>query len=135
MKKYKIVWLLRNNKKIHGLPHNVKTVSLLNPSLKKIYYLYTSKYILTCHSVVGSKRANQLSYYLTHGAISLKNIKGKINLPKDLNYCLIPSKYFEEIFKDQYSIRGTNVQEAILGFPSHDILYEPSNNEIEENHQ
>ncbi len=81
------------------------------------------------------KRANQLSYYLTHGAISLKNIKGKINLPKDLNYCLIPSKYFEEIFKDQYSIRGTNVQEAILGFPSHDILYEPSNNEIKENHQ
>lgn len=68
--KYKIVWFLRNNKKIHGLPHNVKTVSLLNPSLKKIYYLYTSKYILTCHSVVGSKRANQLSYYLTHGAIS-----------------------------------------------------------------
>lgn len=129
-KKYKIVWFLRNNKKIHGLPHNVKTVSLLNPSLKKIYYLYTSKYILTCHSVVGSKRADQLSYYLTHGAISLKNIKGKINLPKDLNYCLIPSKYFEEIFKDQYSIRGTNVQEAILGFPSHDILYEPSNNEI-----
>lgn len=129
-KKYKIVWFLRNNKKIHGLPHNVKTVSLLNPSLKKIYYLYTSKYILTCHSVVGSKRANQLSYYLTHGAISLKNIRGKINLPKDLNYCLIPSKYFEEIFKDQYSIRGTNVQEAILGFPSHDILYEPSNNEI-----
>jgi len=128
--KYKIVWFLRNNKKIHGLPHNVKTVSLLNPSLKKIYYLYTSKYILTCHSVVGSKRADQLSYYLTHGAISLKNIKGKINLPKDLNYCLIPSKYFEEIFKDQYSIRGTNVQEAILGFPSHDILYEPSNNEI-----
>lgn len=127
--KYKIVWLLRNNKK-YTLPKNVKTVSLLNPSLKKIYYLYTSKYILTCHSVVGSKRADQLSYYLTHGAISLKNIKGKINLPKDLNYCLIPSEYFEEIFKDQYSIRETNVKELILGFPSHDVFYEPSNDEI-----
>lgn len=128
--KYKIVWLLRNNKIKYVLPKNVSTVSLLKPSLKKIYYLYTSKYILTCHSVVGSRRTSQLSYYLTHGAIGLKSTKGKENLPKDLNYCLIPSGFFEEIFKDQYSIRGTDVQEVILGFPSHDILYEPSNNEI-----
>ncbi|MFR2988492.1 MAG: hypothetical protein ACLTMR_06590 [Faecalibacillus sp.] len=48
------------NKKIHGLTHNVKTVSLLNPSLKKIYYLYTSKYILTTTRLEAKEKINYL---------------------------------------------------------------------------
>lgn len=128
--KYKIIWLLRN-KKPSKLPKNVYCFNLFFPSLIKTYYIYTAQYILTCHEVIGSKRKNQKSYYLTHGAVALKAFKGNIDLPDSLTYCLTPSEYMKPIMANQHNILDSNVKQIILGYPSHDILYKKDNHELE----
>ena len=127
--KYKIVWLLKNEKPTE-MPKNVEAFCLYKPSLKKQKEICTAKYILTCQDVIGSVRDGQTSVYLTHGPFGLKAIKGKINLPQNLTYCLMPSKYLENILKDQYQIGNTNIKPVILGYPIHDLLYVPSEKEL-----
>ena len=130
-KKYKIVWLLKHPKnKPNKLPENVECVPLHSPSFKKNYYLFIAKYILCCNDMLEPKSKNQISVYLTHGAISIKNVKGKIFLPNGISYCLCPSKYLEPILADQYMLPYPNNIMKVLGFPVHDILYDESEGDL-----
>ena len=81
--RYKIVWLIRNRKP-KNLPQNVECYGIYRPSLKKDYYLSNAKYILTCQDAIGALRDGQVAYYLTHGAMALKNTKGNISVPKSM---------------------------------------------------
>lgn len=120
-KKYKIVWLLKN-KKPANLPKNVIGYYLNKPSFMKNYYLCTAKYILTCNDAIGSVREGQKSIYLTHGPVSLKSVKGKSNIPSNIDYILMPSNYMEPILRDMYELKDTP-KTIITGYPSHDLLY------------
>lgn len=126
--KYQIVWLLRNRKP-RNLPHNITGFNMFRPSFRKSYYLYTAKYIVTCHLILGSRRNGQISYYLTHGAVGLKAFKGYINLPDTLNYCLGASEFLNPILAEQYMLSKQEKQ-IILGYPSHDVLYEAPRGEL-----
>lgn len=127
--KYKIVWLLKNEKPTE-MPKNVEAFYLYKPSLKKQKEICTAKYILTCQDVIGSVRDGQTSVYLTHGPVGLKAFKGKVNLPQNLTYCLMPSEYLEYILKDQYQINNTDIKSVVLGYPMHDLLYMPLKKEL-----
>lgn len=127
--KYKIVWLLKNEKPTE-MPKNVEAFYLYKPSLKKQKEICTAKYILTCQDVIGSVRDGQTSVYLTHGSVGLKAFKGKVNLPQNLTYCLMPSEYLEYILKDQYQINNTDIKSVVLGYPMHDLLYMPLKKEL-----
>ena len=120
--KYKIVWLVRN-KKPESLPNNVECYEIYKPSLKKDYLLINAKYILTCQDAIGTLRVGQASYYLTHGAMALKNTKGNISVPDSMTYILAPSEYLKQIQADLLSIEYPNNRQIILGYPCHDILY------------
>ena len=123
-KKYRIVWLLWNRKpKNLKLPYNVTCAPLNKFSLRKYYFLCTSKYLLSCHKILGSNRKEQLSIYLTHGPVALKAFKGFTVVPQTLNYCLMPSKYLEPIMADQYGMTYPSSRLKILGYPMHDYLY------------
>ena len=88
-KKYKIFWLLKN-KKNKGLPSNVKAFYLYKPSIKKAIIIARAKYIFTCQDCIGSSRKDQISVYLTHGGFGLKRWRGKMRLPSNLTYVLMP---------------------------------------------
>lgn len=121
-KKYKIVWLIRN-KKPEILPNNVECFGIYNPSFRKDFYLVNAKYIMTCKDAIGSFRSGQISCYLTHGAISLKNTRGKIFVPDNMTYILAPSQFLAAIQANCLSIQYPNKKQVILGYPCHDVIY------------
>mgnify|MGYP000134720145 FL=1 len=120
--RYKIVWLIRN-KKPDVLPLNVECYGIYKPSLKKNYYLSNAKYILTCQDALGIIREGQRAYYLTHGAMALKNTKGNISVSNSITYILAPSEYLKPIQANLLSIPYPNDKQIILGYPCHDVLY------------
>lgn len=128
-KKVKIVWLLWN-KLDRSLPENVEAYGIEKPSLKKEIYLYTAKIISTDHLVYEKKRDDQKTFYLSHGAISLKKPQGYIGIPQNITNYLVASEYMRAITSDIYGFHSPNSKELILGYPVHDCLYKPSTDEI-----
>lgn len=127
--KYKIVWLLRH-KVPDYLPNNVSAYPVHGPNFKRELIISRAKYILTAQDCIGSSRDDQVSIYLTHGGFGLKKWKGKINLPRNLSYTLMPSDYLIPLESYNYSIENTKVKPLVLGYPEDDMLYTPSRNEL-----
>lgn len=129
-KKYKIIWLLKHEKPSGmKLPENVETYYLKKPSYKKDKALVTAKYIFTCNNAIGSFREDQVSMYMTHGAVALKIVIGLMDIPQNVTYVLAPSKFWEPIIDKVYNL-SSNTKKVILGYPIHDTLYTQSNNEL-----
>lgn len=120
--KYKIVWIIKNSPP-KDLPENVYCYDEKKPSFMKAYYMCTSKYRFFDNHPIQKVRAEQISVYLTHGSFGLKNFKGNIRLPDDLNYCLCPSENVAGILGDQFMLREPKKVQIFLGYPSHDVFY------------
>lgn len=129
-KKYKIVWLVR--KKVEKkLPKNVESVPLYGPSIRKAYHMCTAKYF-TYDCEGGKKiRQDQIIVYCSHGAGGLKNVKGKILIPDDVNYILVQSERYAPIQANQWSVSLDNKRLVSIGYPSHDVFFDDNFNEIE----
>ena len=121
-KKYKIVWFLRN-KSPSNLPENVIGVRYNRLSFKRWYYQYTAKYIVCGHLFIECLREGQKSYYTTHGAMALKNTKGKVTMPEGVTYILCPSEFLAPIQADLTLMHYPNDKQIYVGYPCHDILY------------
>lgn len=127
--KYKIIWLIKN-KAPRDLPKNVKCYNISKPSFRKSYHICTAK-IITCDDVVTEKvQKQQIMIYLSHGAVSLKRPNGFMNLPDCLDYCLTSSDFMAPIHADIFNLTSKKEKQIILGYPVHDILYQPSSKEI-----
>lgn len=127
-KKYKIVWLLKHPEmKPKKMPENVVGTALYKPSFKKNYYLCRAKFMLFDDVCQSKMRDDQLSLYCTHGPIGLKNTKGKVDLPEDIDYCLTPSENYDETYMYLYGWEPPCKRLVYLGYPMHDILYRKSN--------
>ena len=122
-KKFKIVWLIKNSKP-RDLPPNVICYPLYKPNIKKDYAICKAKLFSADCVVTGKVRDGQKSYYLTHGAFSLKNSKGKIDIPGCVDYILIPSEYTRKIQVNQFNPQPQTKMISI-GFPIHDQLRKP----------
>ncbi len=122
-KKYKIVWMLKNPEfKPEKLPENVIGVPVHKPSVKKDYYLCRAKFTLFDDTCQPKMREDQISVFCTHGPIGLKNTRGKVDLPDNLNYCLTPSENYNDTYMYLYEWETCD-KLVHLGYPMHDILY------------
>lgn len=120
--KYKIVWLIKN-KKPKKLPRNVYCFNLIKPGFRKAYNICTAK-IITCDDMITEKVKNeQKVFYLTHGIGSLKNVRGKMNIPESVDYILTSSERFAPILAKQLSLEYPSSRIISVGFPCHDYLY------------
>lgn len=126
---YRIVWLLRN-KKPASLPPNVEGYNLFRPGLRKNYYICTAKYLSSDHVITEKVRPDQKCFYLTHGPFGLKGFKGLVPLPAQLDYCLCPSKELAPLLAEQYQLPYPNSVQVILGYPEHDVFYQPPQGEL-----
>ena len=119
--RYKIVWLLKHSKP-KSLPPNVKAYYLFRPNLRKCYHVCTAKYLCADNTVTPKERAEQRSFYLTHGAVALKNVKGVLTVPPSVDYVLCTSRAHAPIIADQVSI-SRKTQMLPIGVPSEDIFF------------
>lgn len=119
--KYKIIWLLKN-KKPKSLPENVEAYNTFRPSWRKSYHICTAKYFIADDIITNKVKEEQKSYYLTHGSISLKNVTGKICLPDDVDFYLVPSDFWAPVFSKMLGIEYPNNRAVILGYPVHDLF-------------
>lgn len=121
-KKYKIVWLLKHSL-TEKLPHNVTSVPLHKPSVRKNYYKWMAKWFTSDNDCSAKLRDDQISIYFGHGGFGLKNCKGFIELPKQLDYVAMPSHYLTEIFSDQLMLKSDDSRLCYIGFPYIDNFY------------
>ena len=123
-KKYKIVWLIKHMENIPlDLPFNVECVPSYRPSLKKCYYKLVSKYLSFDQDCEQKLRKDQISLFMNHGTVGLKDCTGLIILPKNLNYCLTASEWWLPIDAKMLLMQANDERLKICGFPIHDVFY------------
>ena len=127
--KYKIVWLVKNEIK-QQLPKNVIALNICKPSIKKAWEIATAKYLFNDDSFIKKMKKEQVAVYCTHGGCALKNVQGIINVPDYVDYILSASKNFDPIMCKNYSIPYPNNKMLHFGFPSSDVFFEESGNEL-----
>lgn len=132
--KYKLVWLCDHPEKFSNSQQelflNRKTAMLAKSVydvMRYYYYVGRARYIIYENQMLKKLRSDQISIYLNHGSPPIKATKGVINLPKDLNYAISPSKYSTSIIREQYSINTQRILEC--GSPRTDVLFTPNKDE------
>ncbi len=121
-KKYKIVWLIKNdlNRK---LPYNVVAYNIYRPSWGKNKYICLAKWLLSDNDITSKVRSDQISIYCTHGGVTIKNVKGVLVVPDDVDYILSPSERFDKQLCENYSIPYPNERMLHIGYPCNDNLF------------
>lgn len=123
--KYKIVWAIKHPELIPStLPNNVEWFSAYKPGIKKNYYKWIAKYFTSDNDCSAKLRDEQISIYFGHGGFGLKNCKGYIKLPDEIDYVAMPSKYLTEIFSDQLLLKANDSRLCFIGFPYVDNFYD-----------
>ncbi len=126
--RYRIIWLIRNPKP-KTLPKNVRCFDFFRPSLIKEYYCCVAKHILNDDKFIGKRRPGQVCVYCTHGAIGLKNVRGLIVIPDDIDFILSPSAWYDPYMCRDYSVDYPNDRMLHIGFPSNDLLFNGTEDE------
>ena len=124
-KKYKIVWYIKHTKNVtEKLPYNVEWCAQYKPGIKKNYYRYIAKYFTSDNDCFSKIRKGQISIFFGHGGFGLKNCKGLMNLPDQIDYVAMPSNYLRYIFSDQLSLSANDPRLCFIGFPYVDTFYD-----------
>lgn len=118
-KKYKMIWLIKDEKhQIRGI-HNVKCVH--NASRARQWYLLNAKCLISCNQKLHSYRTGQYSIYLGHG-MPIKSLRVACpTLTDDITNWLSMSPKMTEIFSYEFNMpadRGVS-----LGYPRNDEFY------------
>lgn len=128
LEKYKVIWLCASPAQFKENA-NVKYINRkAEIADKKIwnawrynYYRYTCRYLMYENKFIQKYREQQISIYLKHGTFMLKNVKGKIVLPPNINHAICTSENYAGLAAEQESIKKEKL--LICGSPRLDFLY------------
>ena len=124
---WKIIWLLRNELK-NTLPPNVYAFDFQRFSLKKEYMINKAKYLMYDDKAIKKRRKKQLLIYCQHG-LSIKNVKGHINAPNEVDFILSSSENYDPILCKNISVPYPNNKMLHYGYLYNDILFKTINDE------
>ena len=127
--KYKLIWLVKN-KVTKKMPRNVQCFNYYKPSIKKTWFIATAKFLFSDDFITKKMKNEQVSVYCTHGGCAIKNVKGILVVPNDVDYILSSSNNFDPIMCDNYSIPYPNTRMLHFGFPSNDVFFNKSEDEL-----
>ena len=133
-KKYRFIWYVDYNKAAflkNGIPkywdpysRNTIKKKILNYSL-----FYRTKCIICCNHFITTEGRNQYTcgkgqkaFYLSHGS-PIKSVKNYYTCPGPIDYCLSPSKEFDDIMAYEFSFSKDRIFTA--GFPRNDVFAGP----------
>lgn len=83
------------------------TLALPNPfldNLRYCYYYATACTVFYENTPISKANKHQKLVFLNHGTIPLKNVRGKMVQPIDLDYAVCPSVFCSIIYEEQYGI-------------------------------
>lgn len=123
-KKYKIIWLIKNKNK-YKIEKNVRCVNLLGPSIMRDYYNYVAKYFFFDNTYIKKTRPEQKFVYLGHATRAMKNCRGLVKVPDDMDYVISSSEFNNELMADIYEISKSKF--VTTGFPVTDQLFNKYN--------
>jgi Putative glycosyl/glycerophosphate transferases involved in teichoic acid biosynthesis TagF/TagB/EpsJ/RodC len=132
LKKYRIVWLCNHSKNFSHIRH----VAFIDRNLynkipdltgiwKDKYYRNTARYLYYENKIIPKVRSEQIAVYLKHGTFMLKNVKGKICIPQEVDGAICTSRNYAELAAEQESIVKEKL--IICGSPRLDFLYKQKN--------
>ena len=123
--KYRFYWLVQKPEEFSTIDIKNVYIREWNPSsfinkLKKLWLLYTSKYIIVCNKYIEKRRDEQVVVALGHGTI-LKSVKQYKMIGADCDFTLCPSEYFIPIYCDQLKLQEH--QMLVSGYPRNDLIF------------
>lgn len=83
------------------------TIALPNrffDNLRYCYYYATASVVFYENTPIFKTNKYQRLVFLNHGTLPLKNVRGKMVQPVELDYAVCPSRFCAEIYEEQYSI-------------------------------
>src|SRR5690606_38601286 len=86
----------------------------------KIYFIATAKCIISENRIITKLNPKQLSIYLSHGTM-IKNVKGKIILGDNCDYCVFSGEYVRNLTSEMYHVEKHKL--VCLGYPRNDYLF------------
>lgn len=132
LRKYRIVWLCDHPKNFSHTRHVTFIERNLYdgiPDLLDIWkdklYRHTARYLFYENKMIPKVREGQIAVYLKHGTFMLKNVKGKICVPKDADGAICTSRNYADLAAEQESVSKEKL--IICGSPRLDFLYKQKN--------
>lgn len=122
-KKYKMVWLLRDEQDDLPQIDNVSYIEMHPKTFKEKMRLYklqmTAKCLVCCNYILTSQRKGQKSFYITHGS-PLKSTNTYYYLPKNVDYCFVQAEAWRQPVAKQMHVDTNKI--VSLGYPRNDVL-------------
>ncbi len=125
-KKYKIVWLIKNKnilKRVRSkkLPFNVEVVPMFYLSVKRSYFNCIARYAFFDCCFLKKIKDGQVFVYLGHATRAMKNCRGLVDVPKDIDYIISASEFNNILMSDIYKADISKF--VVTGFPVTDVFY------------
>lgn len=130
-KKYKMYWILGDEKSDYNLPKNVYSVRRqFGTPLEKIkarYLIGRARYIIDCNRFIHKTSDRQVRVYLKHG-LPMKSVPNyNLNVGK-LDLISVPSESWIKKCAEEHEVDSKYIKP--LGFPRNDILKPQNHNGI-----
>lgn len=117
---YKLVWFVEHVQNIE-LPEGVIQVPINGINIRRYYWNSVAKYIFYDDTHVHKWKPEQTATYLGHATRAMKNCRGKVPVPKDVDFVCSSSEDNDELMADVYSCDMNKMLHT--GFPVTDVLF------------
>lgn len=132
IRRYKVVWFCSHPEQFTS-SRNIKYINRntlhIPASIREIwdfkYYSRIAGYIMYENMFIYKTHPDQKAFYLKHGTFMLKDVKGKIVIPEEVDYAICTSENYADLACDQESISRDRL--VICGSPRLDFLYKEKN--------
>lgn len=119
-RKYRLIWFVEHIQHIE-LPEGVFQVPINGINIRRYYWNSIAKYIFYDDTDVHKWKSGQTSTYLGHATRAMKNCRGKVPVPKDVDFVCSSSEDNDELMADVYSCEMNKMFHT--GFPVTDVLF------------
>lgn len=119
-RKYVLVWFVEHMQNIE-LPEKVLQVPINGISIKRYYWNSVAKFIFYDDTDIHKWKKDQIATYLGHATRAMKNCRGKVPVPTDVDYVCSSSEDNDELMSDVYTCDVNKMLHT--GFPVTDLLY------------
>ncbi|MBO5339049.1 MAG: CDP-glycerol glycerophosphotransferase family protein [Clostridia bacterium] len=119
-KKYKLVWAVKSIDKSRKCHMILKHPQGKIQKIKTHLYYNRAKCIISCNEIIGRKREEQLTIFLSHGS-KTKKTKGICEIGQIVDYVACQSHFFDEVIKYEYGLLDDQL--VYFGYPRCDYLY------------
>lgn len=123
-RKYRLVWFVEHMQNIE-LPQGVFQVPINGINIRRYYWNSIAKYIFYDDTDVHKWKEGQTATYLGHATRAMKNCRGKVPVPRDVDYVCSSSEDNDELMSDVYTCDVDKMLHT--GFPVTDLLYKQWN--------